>query len=1757
MLGNRCTNSALLCVLFLWTFFAGGYANATSAYAPKTTISMSTGTVIADGVTTSTITVQAKKFLFGNITSGGDTIVLWTSYSSSIFASPGGNATISSITDNNNGSYTATITSTVAETVYVHGSLNGTQATGFSSVGWITFVAGPAAISNSIVTVSAASISADSASASTVTVQTIDAQGNYLTTGGDPVAVSVDGSASVSNFTDHGNGTYTATITNSVIESTNVGVTLGGTAIAATETVDFIAGTPPTIANNNGATFSEGSTQAITNSMLAATDADSTISALAFTVTSTTANGYITLNNSPATNFTQDDINNGRVKFVHDHSNTTSAGFDFYVEDGLYQSNTESFAITISPVDDDIPTLLTNNGTSGLEGGNITIDSSHLLATDSEANDNDITYEISNIVNGTVECTCWFWSVTNFTQGQLNANQVYFVHDDSNTLTGGFDFAVRDPNNNYVASSQSFSIAITAVDDDIPTVVNNAGPTINEGSTDITITSAMLSATDSDSSDSTLIYTITSENNGSISVNGGSATSFTPGDLANNVVEYSHDDSNTTTGGFNFTVKDPANNEGTGQAFVFAITPIDDDTATIDINTGSIVTEGESLTITNTMLTTNDTDTAANNLTYTVTNEVNGSITLNSVTASSFTQDDINNNFVMYVHDGSNTITGSFDFTVKDPANNQPAAETFTLTVTATDDNTATIVNNTGTDVDEGSSVVISNIFLSASDVDTADSSLIFTVSNESNGSITVKNVAASSFTQNDIDNDHVEFVQDGSNTTAGGFDFTVKDPADNELTGQSFAITINFVNDNPIAIADSAALNEGDSVTIDLRSNDNDEETATGSLIVTNLSLANNGTLTNNNDGSVTYTHDGSETTSDSFTYTINDGGLDSAPATVTITIGAINDTPSIENNVLPSIAEGTVLALTNTLLKAVDVDTDDTTLIYAISNVVNGIVTVSGVTVSSFSQGDIDAGTVQFEHNDSNTIIAEFDFTVSDGIDTLTGQNFSITIIPLDDDTATSTNSSIAVAQGSTVTLSASNLSSTDTDTDDTTLIYTVSNVINGTLSIDGNYWANGTNNTFTQLDINSGNVIYTHDGSSTASDSFNFSVEDASGNSLSGQSFSISVSPVSEISFLKTNYFVAEDATEVTIKLVRLGIITGTASVEVALAGGSAEEGSHFTFPQPVTVSWGNGDNGMQEITIPLIDDHITGNENTIEFTLQSEIAAVLGNKSTATVSIMETIDSVGFGRPRFRAAEENGFVEVEIVRNGTGAGAVEVSFIAAPGDDGVRVAAQPGEDYTVNQSLITWADGETGIKTISIDITADNGDANGEYFTLTLDEDTLIGNAILNTASKKTDVVIFDKEALGNLVDANSKVKQLADALDNICDNIDSDNTTAVNECNKLHNLNESGVEEVLAKILPTTVQAQVKSAVELAGNQLKNMRKRLTELRSGQNRISITGLNMSLFSENVPLTAAMQSMVNDSIGGSAGADGDLLANRWGAFINGTLAIGTQDDIGDALGYEVESKGITAGIDYRITPKMILGMALGFGSSNSVFNQNSGEQDATNATLTVFGNHFINNSIYADWVVSYSLNQFEIEHQFIDNDGATHIMLSSPVGNQYSISIGGGYDLVLGALQITGFTRADYINSTIDAYVETGDELFSLSISEQNDASMDLALGVKSAYVFALKSGVITPSIEVEWVQNYQGEERTIDASLALDPSAGSFSIVEEAVDSSHLNAAFSLAGTFSSGKSFYFRYDTLLNETDRTSESFTIGGRFEF
>ena len=145
-------------------------------------------------------------------------------------------------------------------------------------------------------------------------------------------------------------------------------------------------------------------------------------------------------------------------------------------------------------------------------------------------------------------------------------------------------------------------------------------------------------------------------------------------------------------------------------------------------------------------------------------------------------------------------------------------------------------------------------------------------------------------------------YTHDGGETASDSFTYRAYDGAAYSSPATA-SITVNAVNDPPVAIADSLTVAEGGTQTV-LASGQtsvlfNDTDAEDDPLTAVLVSGPSNGTLTVfASDGTFSYTHGGGETTSDSFTYKANDGAAYSNVTTVSITITGANNLPVADDD-------------------------------------------------------------------------------------------------------------------------------------------------------------------------------------------------------------------------------------------------------------------------------------------------------------------------------------------------------------------------------------------------------------------------------------------------------------------------------------------------------------------------------------------------------------------------------------------------------------------------------------------------------------------------------------------------------------------------------------------------------------------------------------------------------------------------------------------------------------------------------------------
>ena len=110
--------------------------------------------------------------------------------------------------------------------------------------------------------------------------------------------------------------------------------------------------------------------------------------------------------------------------------------------------------------------------------------------------------------------------------------------------------------------------------------------------------------------------------------------------------------------------------------------------------------------------------------------------------------------------------------------------------------------------------------------------------------------------------------------------------PLNNAYT-QTFTITVNPVNDDPIAVDDNYSTDEDTALNVGAPGVlDNDSDVDNSNLSAVLVTSVAHGILTFNADGSFLYTPASNYSGQDSFTYTANDGTIDGNTATVNITV-------------------------------------------------------------------------------------------------------------------------------------------------------------------------------------------------------------------------------------------------------------------------------------------------------------------------------------------------------------------------------------------------------------------------------------------------------------------------------------------------------------------------------------------------------------------------------------------------------------------------------------------------------------------------------------------------------------------------------------------------------------------------------------------------------------------------------------------------------------------------------------------------------
>lgn len=327
------------------------------------------------------------------------------------------------------------------------------------------------------------------------------------------------------------------------------------------------------------------------------------------------------------------------------------------------------------------------------------------------------------------------------------------------------------------------------------------------------------------------------------------------------------------------------------------------------------------------------------------------------------------------------------------------AGSTGTITVTIQGQNDAPIADDDTTtfDEDDAATDLTSTLMAGDSDIDDGETATLVITSVDTTGTVgsVVFNAGSVSYSPNG----QFESLASGQSIT-DTFAYTIEDTHGISTTA-TITITITGANDAPNADNDTATVGEDDGAT-DLTSQiltgDTDADSGeTATLAITAIdALGTIGGVTLSN-GVLSYDPNGqfeslasSESTTNSFEYTITDAQGATSTATVTVTIHGANDAPIADADQLAFSEDDTATDVTATILTGdSDVDAGDAFVVTSVDSTgTTGIVSLVGNSVSYAASGRFDSLSTGQTATDS------FTYTITDSQSATSTATVTVTI-------------------------------------------------------------------------------------------------------------------------------------------------------------------------------------------------------------------------------------------------------------------------------------------------------------------------------------------------------------------------------------------------------------------------------------------------------------------------------------------------------------------------------------------------------------------------------------------------------------------------------------------------------------------------------------------------------------------------------------------------------------------------------------------
>lgn len=377
------------------------------------------------------------------------------------------------------------------------------------------------------------------------------------------------------------------------------------------------------------------------------------------------------------------------------------------------------------------------------------------------------------------------------------------------------------------------------------------------------------------------------------------------------------------------------------------------------------------------------------------------------------------------------------------------------------------------------------------------------------------------------------------------------------------------------------------------------------------------------------------------------------------------------------------------------------------------------------------------------------------------------------------------------------------------------------------------------------------------------------------------------------------------------------------------------------------------------------------------------------------------------------------------------------------------------------------------------------------------------------------------------------------------------------CRELRVLTPNQRANAIASSTPTQQMAQTVAPIKFNFARMEAPMLRMAQIRRTHSQASMLSLN----GFKMPINFSVAALGLTPRGGGAGDD-ESFANSFrdepfGFFIDGKFTVGNQRENPNNFGFDIDSRAVTVGADYRFTDDLVAGVAMEYMNVNTTFNNTAGTMDSDTFMGAVYGSYRLPEDFYVDAIASYGSSEHALTRTF-GYPGFSGNANSKPGADQYTFAVTLGKDIAWQEWQVSPYTRFEYLQMHVDSYQENGGGGLAVNVGSQSNTSAISTLGTQISYNLSQSWGVLVPSAWVEWEHQYLDDNERIPMKIsAAQAGTGNFIIQTGQPDRDYVNLGGSLSAALPEGKSAFIRYEARLGQTDISNHVVEVGVRIPF